>query len=71
MSDAITTRELADRYRLNVKWIKSQAKAGKLPHLRVGRTLLFNPVAVGEALARMASLYPNAIAKPEAAHATA
>lgn len=31
-------------------WLKSEAKAGRVPHLRAGRRLLFNPVLVERVL---------------------
>jgi excisionase family DNA binding protein len=54
-SSPIGVAELAARLRLPVRWIKSEAKAGRLPHLRVGRRLLFNLEAVSETLARRAA----------------
>jgi excisionase family DNA binding protein len=42
----IGVAELAARLRLPIRWIKAEAKAGRLPHLRVGRRWLFNEAAV-------------------------
>lgn len=46
--------ELAARLKLPVRWIKSEAKAGQLPHIRVGRRWLFNEQSVREHLAARA-----------------
>jgi hypothetical protein len=40
---------------LSAKWLKGEAIAGRLPCLRVGRRLLFNPIAVEAALALRAA----------------
>jgi excisionase family DNA binding protein len=42
--------ELAARLGLPVRWIKSEAKAGRLPHMRVGRRWLFNEQTVRDCL---------------------
>jgi hypothetical protein len=71
MPEVLNLHELAERVQLPAEWLKAQAKAGRLPHLRVGRSTLFNPVAVTAALAAMAAEYPAPVANKEAAHATA
>ena len=38
--------ELAARLKLPIRWIKAEAKAGRLPHIRVGRRWLFNEQSV-------------------------
>jgi excisionase family DNA binding protein len=43
--------ELAARLKLPIRWIKVEARAGRLPHIRVGRLWLFNESAVRSALA--------------------
>jgi excisionase family DNA binding protein len=63
MDEVLSAHQLAERLQLPLDWIKSQAKAGRLPHLKIGRRRLFNPDAVRKALARMA-------ASEEASHAT-
>jgi hypothetical protein len=65
MDEVLTARQIATRFRVPFAWVKEQAKAGNLPHLKVGRRLLFNSRAVAEAIARMADHYPTR----EAAHA--
>lgn len=46
---------LANRLRLPIRWIKSEAIAGRLPHLRVGRQWLFSEKAVRAWLASRAA----------------
>jgi excisionase family DNA binding protein len=75
MRPVMSVHELANALFLPVDWIKSQAAAGNLPHLKVGRRYLFNPPAVEAALGRMAA-GGTAVAIPdrverEAAHASA
>ena len=57
-----TVRELATKLRLPVGWLKTEAQASRLPHLKVGRKLWFNLSAVEEALSKRASTgsQPNA-----------
>jgi hypothetical protein len=45
---------LANVLRLPVGWLKSEARAGRIPCLRVGRDLLFDVEAVRAALAERA-----------------
>jgi len=42
---------LASQLRLPGAWLRSQALAGNIPCLKVGRKLLFNPGAVEKTLA--------------------
>lgn len=42
----ITVYELADALELPAKWLNTEAQAGRIPHLRIGRRLLFNVEAV-------------------------
>ncbi len=46
---------LAKALRLPVRWLKSEAEAGRIPYLKVGRRFLFNIKAVEWALAERAS----------------
>lgn len=55
MHRVVTLRELAARVGLPRQWLKQEAAAGRLPCLRVGRTLRFNVEAVESALARRAA----------------
>jgi hypothetical protein len=48
-------RSLASLLKLPAAWLRTEALAGRIPSLRVGRRLLFNPVAVEEALLKRAA----------------
>lgn len=56
MSDAETSesflslRRTATRLGVPAAWLRSEAQAGRVPHLRAGRRILFNPVAVERVL---------------------
>lgn len=50
---------LARRVSLPVAWLKAEAEAGHLPHLKVGRRLLFSVEAVEEALVELAGRQPE------------
>ena len=54
----LTLHGLADRFKLPPKSLKDQAKAGRLPHLRVGRHYRFNAAAVKAALLVIAAETP-------------
>lgn len=41
---------LSRRLGLPAAWIKAEAEAGRLPHLRAGRQMMFNPEAVERVL---------------------
>lgn len=47
---------LAGQLRLPAGWLRTQAISGRIPCLRVGRRLLFNPEAVRRALADLAAV---------------
>lgn len=53
--DIIRLRQLARQLRIPVVWLKKEAEDGRLPHLKVGRQLLFNMRAVERALAERAA----------------
>ncbi len=46
----ISATELANELGLPLAWLRAEAKAGKIPSLRVGRRLLFNPESVKRVL---------------------
>ena len=46
---------LSRRLNLPAAWLKAEAKAGRIPCLRAGRHLLFNPSAVTRTLASRAA----------------
>jgi hypothetical protein len=47
----ISAMELASELGLPLAWLKTEAKAGRIPSLRVGRRQLFNVESVRRALA--------------------
>jgi hypothetical protein len=51
----VTLRELSRIVRLPQKWLLAETMAGRLPCLRVGKKLRFNPVAVEFTLAQLAA----------------
>ncbi|MCB9840970.1 MAG: hypothetical protein H6809_04900 [Phycisphaeraceae bacterium] len=59
-SQLITFRELHRRLPLSREWLVAEIRAGRLPHLKAGRTLLFNFEAVKTALAERAAQRPDA-----------
>lgn len=46
---------LADALKLPESWIKAEADAGRIPHLRIGKRYRFNRQAVEAALAHAAA----------------
>ena len=62
MSDARTSNKsflslqrTATRLGVPVAWLRGEAQASRLPHLRIGRRMLFNPDAVERALLERAA----------------
>jgi hypothetical protein len=55
MELVINLSKLAHRLRLPREWLRGEALAGRIPCLRVGRRLFFNPTAVEQALAERAA----------------
>lgn len=43
------------RYGLTAAWLRAEAEAGRIPHLKAGRRLLFDAQAVETALIRRAA----------------
>lgn len=41
-TELLTTREAADRLKVGETWLANQARAGKVPHRRLGRTVRFS-----------------------------
>jgi len=50
-----TVAELSAELRVPIRWIKAEAEAGRLPHLKVGRRFFFNIDAIRAALAERAA----------------
>ena len=53
-SELCNLLETARRLHIPAKWLKDEALARRVPCLRIGRLLLFNPMAVRSALAKQA-----------------
>lgn len=51
----LSLRALANETGLSAEWLKNEALSGHIPHLKVGRRLMFSLQAVREALLRRAS----------------
>ena len=45
---------MARRLRIPMNWLRAECEAGRLPHLRAGRAILFDPEAVDRVLAERA-----------------
>ncbi len=58
MVEVLTLYPLAERLRLSADWLREQADAGRLPHIRAGNRYVFNPAAVTAALAQLAAQFP-------------
>jgi len=59
MPEVLSTFRIAERFGVPPSWIRAQAKAGNLPHIRAGRRLLFSTEAVTAAIASMAATTPT------------
>ena len=46
---------MARRMYVSNKWLRGEAEAGRIPHLKAGKTLLFNPDVVEPLLVERAS----------------
>lgn len=54
-SELVTLRVLAKRLGLSVAWLRAEVQAGRLPHLKAGKRLLFSVEAVRQHLIQRAS----------------
>ena len=50
-----TVNQLSRRLKLPTAWVRQEAKAGRLPCLRVGGRFLFSPSAVNQVLVERAA----------------
>ena len=48
--ELLTTGPMARWLRVPVKWLKAEAEAGRIPHVKADKVFLFNPQAVEAAL---------------------
>lgn len=51
----VSLRQTAVRLGVPIAWLKTEAEAGRIPHLKTGRRLLFNPAVVERALLKSAA----------------
>jgi hypothetical protein len=51
----VSVNKLSHELNLPASWLKSEARAGRIPSLKVGRRLLFDPAQVGQALSARAA----------------
>lgn len=58
----------ARRVGLPPAWVKAEAEAGRLPCLKIGKTLFFNPEAIAQLVAERAA--QQTLQREGAAHAS-
>jgi excisionase family DNA binding protein len=46
MDQLLTAQEIAERLGVNTQWVWAQARAGRIPHVRLGRYRRFRESAV-------------------------
>ena len=51
----VTLQQLARSLRVSARWLREEADAGRLPHVKAGRQRLFNAKAVMRRLAERAA----------------
>ena len=54
MSELIKSGQMAHRLGVTVSWLKDEADAGRIPHLKAGKRYLFEPQTVEQVLAKRA-----------------
>ena len=54
MEQLIPVGWMAKRLRVPVSWLREEAADGRVPHLKAGKQILFNPEAVEAALLKRA-----------------
>lgn len=62
-------RFMARRLRVTARWLREEAEAGRVPHVRAGDQFLFNPEAVEQLLAERATREGLRADERELAHA--
>ena len=50
---------MARRLRVTAKWLREEAEAGRIPHLKAGPRLLFDPETVEQVLLERARKHRN------------
>lgn len=51
----VPLRQTATQLGVPVSWLRAEAEAGRVPHLKAGRQILFHPPAVEQALLERAA----------------
>jgi len=51
-----TVRQVAERLNVPVKWLSDEARAGRVPHIKIGRRRMFSVEAVRTALLSRAAI---------------
>jgi hypothetical protein len=51
----VPLKSMARLLRVTEPWLRSEAEAGRIPHLKAGEQLLFNPELVEQLILRRAS----------------
>jgi hypothetical protein len=57
--ELLTDSQLARILRVNVRWLRSEAEAGRIPSVKAERRFLFNRAAVEQVLAERAAQLPD------------
>ena len=57
--ELLTDSQMARTLRVNVRWLRAEAQAGRIPALKAERRFLFNPEAVLRTLADRAAGQPG------------
>ena len=57
--ELLTDSQMARTLRVNVRWLKSEAEAGRIPAVKAERRYLFNREAVVRVLAERAAEMPT------------
>lgn len=54
--ELVTIGRLARMLKIDIRWLRKETNAGRIPHLSAGNNTLFNPATVREVLAKRAQL---------------
>ena len=65
MDKLLTADELAERLGMKTEWVWAQARAGRIPHVRLGRYLRFRESAVEEWLRELETGGPGRPSSPQ------
>lgn len=65
-STLLDLRSMARRLRVSMRWLRDEARAGRVPHLAAGRRLLFDAMTVEQVMTARARQYPDDRPPPDA-----